>query len=89
MTHLLGYSPEEVIGTSFAHYVHPDELPRLAKYYIQRIAGEDVPPVYNTIIKHKDGSDVHVEIKASVITYQGKLADFAIVKKRSISEKHE
>ena len=78
---LIGYTPEELIGASFAHYIHPDELPRLAKYYLQRIAGEDVPNIYTTVIKHKDGSAVPIEIKASVIQYQGRLADFAIVRK--------
>ena len=81
VTGLLGYSPEELTGTSFAHYIHQDELPRLAKYYLQRIAGEEVPNIYNTVIKHKDGSDVRIEIKASVVQYQGRLADFAIVRK--------
>jgi len=81
VTGLLGYSPEELTGTSFAHYIHQDELPRLAKYYLQRIAGEEVPNIYNTVIKHKDGSDVPIEIKASVVQYQGRLADFAIVRK--------
>ena len=84
---LIGYAPEEVVGTSFAHYIHPDELPRLAKYYLQRIAGEDVPNIYTTVIKHKDGSDVPIEIKASVIQYQGRLADFAIVRKVAKSDK--
>jgi PAS domain S-box-containing protein len=84
---LIGYTPEELIGASFAHYIHPDELPRLAKYYLQRIAGEDVPNVYTTVIKHKDGSDVPIEIKASVIQYQGRLADFAIVRKAKKSDK--
>lgn len=78
---LLGYNPVEVTGTSFAHYVHPDELPKLAKYYLKRIAGEDAPPVYETIVKHKNGSDVSIRIKASVINYQGRLADFIAIKK--------
>jgi PAS domain S-box-containing protein len=78
---LVGYTPEEMIGTSFAHHIHPDELPRLAKYYLQRIAGEDVPNIYETVIKHKDGSDIPIEIKASVVQYQGKVADLAIVRK--------
>ncbi len=81
VTGLIGYTPEELAGTSFAQYIHPDELPKLAKYYLQRIAGEDVPNVYNTTIKHKDGSDIPIEIKAAVIQYQGRLADFAIVRR--------
>ena len=84
---LFGYTPEELTGTSFAHYIHPDELPKLAKYYLQRIAGEDVPNVYDTIIKHKDGSDVPIEIKDAVVQYQGRLADLAIV--RRITEDFE
>ncbi len=78
---LIGYTPEELTGTSFAHYIHLDELPKLAKYYLQRIAGEDIPNVYNTILKHKNGSDVPAEIKASVVPFQGKLVDFAIVRR--------
>jgi len=81
VTELIGYTPDEVIGTSFAHYIHPDELPKLAKYYLRRIAGEDVPNIYKTVIMHKDGSEVSIEIKASVVQYQGRLADFAIVRK--------
>jgi len=78
---LTGRTVDEIINTSFAQYIHHDELPRLAKYYLQRIAGEDVPNIYETIIKHKDGSDVYIAIKASVIQYQGRSADFAIVRK--------
>ena len=78
---LIGHTPEEVIGTSFAHYVAPDVLPELANYYLKRIAGEDIPNVYQTVIKHKDGSDVPIEIKASVVKYKGRSADLAIVRK--------
>jgi PAS domain S-box-containing protein len=78
---LIGYTPEEIIGTSFAHHIHPDELPKLAKYYLQRIAGEDVPNIYETVIKHKDGSDIPIEIKASVVQFRGRVADLAIVRK--------
>ena len=78
---LIGYTPEELTGTSFAHYIHLDELPKLAKYYLQRIAGEDVPNVYTTILKHKNGSDIPAEIKAAVLPLQGKLIDFAIIRR--------
>ena len=81
---LIGYTPKEIIGTSFAHYIHQDELPRLAKSYLQRIAGEDVPNIYETIIRHKDGSNVPIEIKASVVQFHGRLADLAIVRKVAV-----
>lgn len=77
---LLGFYLEEIIDTLMIRYVHPDELPKLIKYYMSRMAGEDVPPVYKTIIKHKDGSDIYVEINAGIIPYRGNPADFAIVR---------
>lgn len=80
LSELLGYTPEEMINTLIIHYIHPDELPRLVKYYTSRTAGEDVPPVYKTILKHKDESDINVEINAGLIPYRGNPADFAIVK---------
>ena len=77
---ILGYTPEEVLDTLMIHYVHLKELPRLVKNYIKRMAGEDVSPIYKTVLKHKDGSRVYVEVNAGVIPYRGKQADFAIVK---------
>jgi len=78
---LLGYNPEEVLDTLLIHYIHLDELPRLVKYYLSRLEGEDVPPVYKTMLKHKDGSDINVEINAGLIPYRGNPAVFVIVKR--------
>jgi PAS domain S-box-containing protein len=80
LAELLGYIPEELVDTLMIRYVHPDELPRLIKYYMSRMAGEDVPPVYKTMLKHKDGSDIYVEINAGLIPYRGNPANFAVVK---------
>lgn len=80
LAELLGYTPKELVDTLMIRYIHPDELHRLIKYYMSRMAGEDVPPVYKTILKHKDGSDICVEINAGLIPYRGNPADFAIVK---------
>lgn len=80
LAHFLGYSRDELTHFPFASYVHPNELPKLVKYYTDRVSGKDVPPVYTTIIKHRDGRDVPVELRAGIITYHGKPADFAIIK---------
>ena len=80
LAELLGYTPEEIIDTLMVHHIHLDELPKLVKNYMRRMAGEEVPHVYKTILKHKDGSNIYVEINAGVIPYRGNLADFAIVK---------
>lgn len=80
LAELIGYTPEEIIDTLMVHYIHRDELPKLVKNYMRRMGGEDVSHVYKTILKHKDGSKIYVEINAGVIPYRGNPADFAIVK---------
>ncbi len=77
---LVGYAPEEIIDSLMVHYIHIEELPKLINNYLKRMAGEEVTPVYKTVLRHKDGSKVHVEINAGVIPYRGKPADFAIIK---------
>ena len=77
---LIGYSSQELIDSIFMHFILLDELPKLTKIYGKRLAGEDVPPIYKTIVKHKDGSKVHVEINSGIISYKGKAATLAIVR---------
>jgi PAS domain S-box-containing protein len=79
LARLLGYAREEMIQTTFASYVHPDELPKLADYYLRRISGREAPPLYNSVVRGRDGRNIRVEIRAGTIPYQGKLADFAII----------
>ncbi len=76
----VGYTIEELIGTSFADYVHPDDLPKVVDRYKRRMGGEDVTPVYEIAVRRKDGSNVYVEANAGIITYQGKPAELVIVR---------
>ena len=75
---ILGYTPAEIIGTPMAHYVHPDELPKMMNREQRRTAGEHVDPMYETALVHKDGSRVDVELNPVAITYQGKPAFLVI-----------
>ncbi|MBN1224230.1 MAG: PAS domain-containing protein [Candidatus Aminicenantes bacterium] len=77
----MGYAVEELIGTEFMQYVHPDELPQVIKNYEKRMEGKDAPIVYKTVLKHKDGSDIRVEALAAKVTYRGNPADLVIIKK--------
>lgn len=86
LTNLIGYTPAELMDTPFARYVHHDELPKLAKIYEQRLSGNEVPNIYKTILKHKNGSDVHIEITAGLCNYFGEPATFAIIEGLSIVE---
>jgi PAS domain S-box-containing protein len=85
LAEMRGETVEQIIGTPFTDYVHPDELPQTAARYERRMAGEDVPPIYEMVLRHKGGSKVYAELNAGLITYQGKPADLVIV--RDISER--
>jgi len=82
-----GYTVEELVGKPFTDYASPAELPTLVDRYVRRMSGEDVEPIYETVLRRKDGSDINVEINASTISYQGRTADLVLV--RDITERKQ
>ena len=79
------YTLEDLLGKSYADFLHPDEVATLVDRYRRRMNGEDVPALYEAVLKRKDGTDVHVEINAGAFRYQGQPADFVFV--RDITER--
>jgi len=77
---LVGYTLEEINDTPFIEYVHYDEVIKLVKRYKRRMAGEDVIPIYKTMLIDRNGNKVDVEINARIITYHEEPADFVIIK---------
>ncbi len=84
-TEIIGYTVEEMINTPFARYVHPDELPKVTDIYKRRMAGEEIGSTYETVVRRKDGTNVHIEVSGGLITYEGETADFAFA--RDITER--
>jgi PAS domain S-box-containing protein len=81
MAKLLGYTQQEILNTSFANYIHPDELPRVVGYYLRRVSGKSAPPIiYNSILKRRDGKDIPVEIRAGIFPYHGRRVVLIIIK---------
>ena len=80
---LLGYSRKEMLNTSLASYIHPQELFRVAGYYLSRVTGGKAPSIYSTIIKRRDGTDIHVELMAGTFPLYGKPADLIIVREQT------
>jgi len=75
-----GRTVEELLNTNFLDYVRPDEVLIVANRHQRRMAGEDVEQVYETVLLHKDGHEIPVEVNASAITYQGRPAVIALVR---------
>ena len=87
MADLLGYSTGEAEQTPFANYLVPEERAKVAARVDARLAGEDVPRIYETKLLHKDGTAVNVELSATAIQYRGNPADVVIV--RDITERKQ
>jgi diguanylate cyclase (GGDEF)-like protein/PAS domain S-box-containing protein len=87
LAEIRGEPVEQLIGKSFTDYIDPDELPKVVDRYNRRMKGEDVPSVYETVLKRKDGSKIYVELNAGTISYQNELADLVLV--RDVTERRE
>ncbi len=85
LAQILGYTVEELIGSAFADYIVPEEVQKVVDRYRRRMAGEDVIPIYETGLRHKDGNTIDVELNTGIITYRGKPADLVII--RDITER--
>ncbi len=79
MKELLEYTEEEMLNTPFSDYLEAPEREKILSRYKSRLAGDDVPPIYETALKHKNGSTLTVEINAGVIMYGGKPADLVFL----------
>jgi len=85
LAEIIGYSIKEIENTQFTDYIHPDELPVFLENYEWRRAEEDVPMIYNTVLRYRDGNKIYVESNVGIVTYQGKPAELAFI--RNITER--
>jgi len=82
---MLGYGPEELLGSSLQMIVHPHELERLEDRRARRLRGEDVPERYVTRLVTKGGGEIPVELSASSLVWEGQDATLVII--RDITER--
>ena len=80
LAQMFGYTVEELLNTSFTSYLDSAELSEVSNRYRQRMAGEDIPSIYETVVRHKDGSKVYIEVNAGLVTYKGKPGDFVFIR---------
>jgi PAS domain S-box-containing protein len=85
LAEMWGGTVGEILSSPFTEYIYPSELQKVADRYHRRIAGEDLPSIYETALRRRDGSKAYVELNAGLIMFQGKPANLVIV--RDITER--
>lgn len=84
---ILGYDIEKLEGSEFVAFLAPDQKARVQGLYQQRLQGNPVPTRYETVVVHRDGHRIEVEINAGQMTYAGRPASLAIV--RDVTERKQ
>ena len=80
LTEITGYTLEETVGEPFLQFLWPDVREQLADRYRRRMAGEEVPAIYDAALRHRDGSRVAVELNAGLATFKGQPAELVMVR---------
>ena len=62
---VLGFRPEEMIGTSISFYVHPEDLQRTREAFTERLGKPGVGRPIGMRVRHKSGSWRHLEAVAN------------------------
>ncbi len=86
---IIGYSVEEMLQLPIKKFVCREDLPKLWERYQRRLAGEDVPGVYETMLIHKSGKRIHVEVNAAILLVKGVPSDLVIIRDISVRKKAE
>lgn len=82
---LAGYSVEEIINSPFARYVAANELKKNQLHYTHFMTGKEDTLRFETILIHKDGKMIDVEVSISAVHYEGRRA--ALVFTRDITQR--
>jgi two-component system, cell cycle sensor histidine kinase and response regulator CckA len=85
---ILGFTDEELAGSSFYDHVHPDDV-STAQQAINRATASNPNGTVQYRMRHKDGSWHVIESGASaILTQQGKIEKFVVVN-RDVSEQRQ
>ncbi|VVB96970.1 Methyl sulfide methyltransferase-associated sensor [uncultured archaeon] len=87
MAEIAGYTITEAVGKPFSNFIFSDCRGLVIDNYKMRMSGEKVQNKYEIKIISKDGRNIPVEVNASLIDYEGKPAEMAII--RDINERKQ
>ena len=80
MANMLGYSPAELENTAVINHIAPESKELIVNRIKARLAGEEVPAVYEARLQRKDGTIIDAELSAGIIEFRGKPADVGMIR---------
>ncbi len=89
LAHLLGLERVDMEEHPFVEFLVPDERVKIRERYERRMRGDVVPERYETVVLHKTGRSINVEVNASVTDYDGRAASLAFVRDMTLHKKAE
>ena len=85
MTEFIDFSIDKVVGRPFVDFIVPEYRKTVFEIYKKRLSNMKAPTRYEIEVLTREGGKIPVEINASIIDYQGRPANMAII--RDITER--
>ncbi len=85
----IGYAIEELKHQMFTTFISPDDLPMVLDRYLRRLRGELVPSEYEFKMRHKNGTDIDVNMHVGLVNYKGDAAIMGTIKDVSERQRAE
>jgi PAS domain S-box-containing protein len=77
---MIGFSEKELMGAHLKKFISEEEFIKNTTRYSDRIAGLNLPRIYQSQVIHSDGSTIDVELNVSVVPYGRSLAALVFVR---------
>ena len=87
LAEIMGYKVDELVGKDFLQFIPKGKLNQITDNLKRRLAGEEVPQVYESRILHKDSSEIDVEFNITTIESNDEPATLTII--RDITERKQ
>ncbi|HTY51840.1 MAG TPA: PAS domain S-box protein [Methanomicrobiales archaeon] len=79
LAEIWGGPVEDLVQLPMRDVIHPDEREKVIERYRRRLAGEQLPSIYETVLLRRDGSSYPAELHARLISYEGRPADLILI----------
>jgi two-component system, cell cycle sensor histidine kinase and response regulator CckA len=80
LSRLLGFTYEELNGTPFRNFIHPDDADMVVERHKKRLKGDSVPGTYSFRAVTKSGEILWVEVSKVLITWEGRPATLSFLR---------